>query len=69
MVIITAAFEHAVNIVLNHAPWVWPHQGSSSQEMVNVNGSTHTHQSLSSAGGRGAGTRPRCPRTDARPWV
>lgn len=42
MVIITAAFEDAVNIVLNHAPCFWPHQGTSSQEMVNMNGSTHT---------------------------
>lgn len=42
MVIITAAFEDAANIVLNIALRFWPHQGTSSQEMVNMNSSTHT---------------------------
>lgn len=42
MVIITAAFEDAVNIALNHAPWFWPHQGTGSQEMVNMICSTNT---------------------------
>lgn len=53
MVVITAAFEDAVNIVLNHAPWFWPHQDASSQEMVNMNSSAHTPKTELCGGGVG----------------
>lgn len=31
-----------VSTVINHALWFWPHQGTSTQEMETVNGTTHT---------------------------
>lgn len=70
MVIITAAFEETANVVINHAPWFWPHQGTSSQEIVTMNGTTHTPKPELCGGKVGAlVSGPRCPRTDARPWM
>lgn len=57
MVIITAAFEDTVNIVINHAPWFWPHQGTSSQEIVTTHTHTHTPKTELCGGGGGAGVR------------
>lgn len=59
----TAAFEDAANVVINHAPWSWPHQGTSSQEIVTLNGTTHTPKPelCGGEGGGGAGVRASLP--------
>lgn len=40
-----------VSGVINHALWFWPHQGTSTQEVETLSGTTH--KSLSSTGGAG----------------
>lgn len=61
MVIITAAFEDRAKVVINHAPWFWPHQGTSSQEIVTMNGTTHTPKPELCGGVGGAGVRASLP--------
>lgn len=66
VIIMVALAVGTVSTVINHALWLWPHQGTNAQEVETVNGTTYTK---ACAPQEGLICRPCRPKADAQPWA